>query len=163
MLEREIRLYAWVMDYLRKLCNGIDESEMDVQPAPGLNTPRWILGHLAVAGDFAAKWSGAPAHCPKEWYPAFGPGSKPEAPPSPPPTKQELLAVIEKIHAAVTAAVKVATPEALAKPHTFQPVLEAFPTIADFLAHLMTTHPMLHLGQLSVWRRLRGKPAVLGF
>lgn len=163
MLERECRLYAWVLDYTKKLADGIDESEMDAQPAPGLNTPRWIFGHLAVSGDFAAKWLGAPTQCPKAWYKAFGPGTSPDAPVSPPPTKQELLAVIEKIYHAVTTAAKTASPEALAKPHTFAPVLEAFPTIADFLAHLMTTHPMLHLGQLSVWRRLRGKPAVLGF
>lgn len=163
MLERECLLYAWVLDYTKKLANGIDESEMDVLPAPGLNTPRWIFGHLAIAADFAAKWVGAPPKCPKAWYAAFGPGSKPDAVPSPAPTKEELLGVIEAQCLAVSAAAKAASPEALAKPHSFAPVIEAFPTIADFVAHLMTTHPMLHLGQLSAWRRLRGKPAVLGF
>jgi uncharacterized damage-inducible protein DinB len=163
MLERECRLYAWFMDYTRKLADGIDEAEMDIVPAEGMNTPRWILGHLAVAGDFGAKWLGAPTQCPKAWYPAFGPGSKPDAVPSPAPTKEELLATLERIYQAVTEAAKTASPEALAKPHTFAPVLEAFPTVADFVAHLMTTHPTLHLGQLSAWRRLRGKPAVLGF
>jgi hypothetical protein len=37
------------------------------------------------------------------------------------------------------------------------------PRMADFVAHLMTTHAASHLGQLSAWRRLRGLPAVLGF
>ena len=163
MLERECRLFAWVIDYMNKLADGIDESEMDVQPAPGLNTPRWVLAHLAVAWDFGARWLGAATHCPKAWYQAYGPGSKPDAVPSPAPTKQELLAVIQAQFASLLAAAAAATPEALAKPHTFAPVREAFPTIADFVAHLMTTHPMLHLGQLSAWRRLQGLPAVLGF
>jgi hypothetical protein len=163
MLERECLLYAWVMDYARKLADGIDEDRMDAQPAPGLNTPRWIFGHLAVAADFGLKWLDQPRLCPKAWYGAYGPGSKPDAAPSPLPTKKELFAVMEAQFASITSAVKSASPEALTQPHTFAPVLQAFPTVGDFLAHLMTTHPMLHLGQLSAWRRLQGLPAVLGF
>jgi hypothetical protein len=29
------------------------------------------------------------------------------------------------------------------------------------LLHLITTHPMLHLGQLSAWRRAMGLPGVI--
>jgi uncharacterized damage-inducible protein DinB len=35
------------------------------------------------------------------------------------------------------------------------------PTLGDILGHLMTTHPSLHLGQLSTWRRVIGLPPVL--
>jgi hypothetical protein len=163
MLERESLLFAWVLDYTRKLANGIDDAQMTVQPAPGMNTPVWILGHLAIASDFAGMFLGLPMACPKVWHKIFGPGSDPSKVPTPHPTKAELLAQIEANHARVTEALRTATPEALAKPHTFAPTRDIFPTIADMLAHLMTTHPTLHLGQLSAWRRLHGLPAVLGF
>ncbi len=163
MLERECLLNEFVLYYLQKLVDGIEDSELDLQPAPGLNTPRWILGHLAVAADFAAKWTKVPTRCPKLWYKAFGPGSNPKEVPSPAPTKEELVAVIIEQCRSVANALKSASPEALNQPHDFAPVMKAFPSIADFVAHLLTTHPMLHLGQLSVWRRLHGKPAVLGF
>jgi len=42
-------------------------------------------------------------------------------------------------------------------------VKAALPTVGDLLLHVMTAHPMLHLGQLSAWRRLMGLGSVLGF
>jgi len=163
MLDRECLLHAWVIDYAKKLAVGIDEDRMAFQPAPGLNTPLWIYGHLAMASDFAGVLLGAERGCPKAWHLAFRPGTDPAAVPQPHPTKQELIAALEANHARVVAALKTVTPEQLAKPNTYEFTKAAFPTVADMVANLLTTHPMLHLGQLSVWRRLNGLPAVLGF
>ncbi len=163
MLERERLLSRWVLDYARKLADGIDDAAMTAQPAPGLNTPLWIYGHLAMASDYAGVLLGLERGCPKAWHKAFGPGSDPAAVPPPHPTKQELLAALDANHARVAAALKAATPEQLARPNTFEFTKQALPTTGDMIAHLLTTHPMLHLGQLSAWRRLRGLRAVLGF
>lgn len=163
MFERECRLHAFVLDYTKKLAQGIDESQMTLQPAPGMNTPLWILGHLAIASDFAATSLGLPMNCPRAWHKAFGPGSDPNAVRPPHPTKAELLQIIEANHARIAEALQSVTPEQLAQPNTFEPTTRAFPTVGDLLAHLMTTHPTMHLGQLSAWRRLQGLPAVLGF
>ena len=59
-------------------------------------------------------------------------------------------------------AVKGVTAAQLAAPSPFAPMLELLPTAGDLLAHVLTTHATMHLGQLSAWRRLKGLPAVLG-
>jgi hypothetical protein len=162
MFERECRLYAFVLDYARKLVADIDESDLSVQPAPGMNTPRWILGHLCMAADSAAQLLGQPAACLPAWVKGFGPGSDPANPPTPTPSKAELLAFLESAHARVSAAVATVKEERLAERHNFAPLQQVLPHVGDLLLVLMTTHPMMHLGQLSAWRRLRGLPAVLG-
>lgn len=162
MFQRECLLYAWVLDYTRKLVADLDETEMAVQPAPGLNTPLWVLGHLAICTDYAASLLGLPMVCPKEWHQMFGPGSDPAQVPTPHPSKKQLVDALEAGHAWVSEAAHHARAEPLSESHTLEPLRKALPTRADLLAHLMTTHPCLHLGQLSAWRRLRGKKAVLG-
>jgi hypothetical protein len=54
-----------------------------------------------------------------------------------------------------------ANPEAMWQPQSLI-FPQHFPTVADMIAHLMTTHPCVHLGQLSAWRRYYGLPSVLG-
>lgn len=162
MMERECVLQAFVLDYAKKLLADIPEGDMGIQPAPGLNTPLWIAGHLAMAADFGSKLLGAPTSCPTAWYKTFGPGSDPVKI-ADPPSKAEALRVLEASMTGLSAAAKSASAEKLAGPHGFGPMEKATPTLGDFVAHLMTTHACSHLGQLSAWRRLRGLPAVLGF
>ena len=153
MLERECLLHTFVLDYARKLSEGIADATMNVQPAAGMNTPLWIYGHLAVCTDYALMFLGQPMHCPKRWHKAFGPGSDPAGVQAPFPAKQELLAAMEANFPRIVETLKAATAEQLAQPHSFEPTKKTFPTTADMIAHLLTTHPTLHLGQLSAWRR----------
>ncbi|MBY0232568.1 MAG: DinB family protein [Gemmataceae bacterium] len=162
-MDTPIHLGAFVVDYLKKLADGIPDDLLDDQAAPGMHSPRWLLGHLAMAQAYGVVLLGGKPASPKEWMKAFGPGSEPTSKPDPAPSKEEILAVIEKDHAALVALIRSATPEKLAGPHGFGPMEKHAPTMADFIAHLMTTHAASHLGQLSAWRRLRGLPAVLGF
>ncbi|MFO0926043.1 MAG: DinB family protein [Gemmataceae bacterium] len=91
MFQRECLLYAWVLDYTRKLVADLDDAEMALQPAAGLNTPLWLLGHLAICTDYAAALLGLPMVCPKEWHQMFGPGSDPARVPTPHPNKKQLV------------------------------------------------------------------------
>src|SRR5262245_13104749 len=103
MLERECLRHAWVLDYARTLAHRIDDGQMTALPAPGLNAPLWIFGHLAMASDYAGVLLGLERSCAKAWYKAFGPGSDPAAVPEPHPTKQELLAALDANFARVSA------------------------------------------------------------
>jgi hypothetical protein len=150
------------MEYTRRLADGIPEEQMLDQPAPGMNTPAWILGHLAIAYDFALVQAGKAYTLPRDWLKTYGPGSSPalsEARHS----KAELLSTLERLHADVLQAVKETTDEHLAQPHDFEPMKKVMAARGDLLLHLLTTHPVSHLGQLSAWRRFKGLPAVLGF
>ena len=101
---------------------------------------------------------------PAAWGENFGPGTTPleYADGFEPPTKAELLAAIREGHARVEAALDDADLDALAldDPNPIEFLREPFPTKRDFLAHLLTTHDAIHLGQLSAWRRAAGLPAV---
>jgi hypothetical protein len=161
MFERERNLYAVVLDFAKKAMADVDESTVHHQPHPGMNTPAWVIGHLCVVADSAAKMLGLPRTCPKEWHQSFGIKSDP-AKPTVRPTKAELLACLEAQHARVSEAASRVTEEQLAAPHPYEIVKAMFPTVGELLLHMMTTHPMLHLGQLSAWRRIMGLGSVLG-
>jgi hypothetical protein len=157
VFEQELKLYGFVLDYIRRSAADISDAQLTEQPAPTMNPPLWILGHLAVATDYALVNLGQRPQCPKDWHRAFGMGSRPLAEMTQRPTKAELLAAIERGHAAVTAAVPQATAEMLEKPHPVEPLRSSpIQSVRDLISHLLTTHPMFHVGQLSYWRRHAG-------
>jgi len=157
MFETEAKLYAFALGYARMQASDIDDAKMNHQPFPGANTPLWILGHLAVCTDYGASVFGQPFKCPNDWHKSFGMKSLPAAVAAPFPKKDELLQALATGHERLTQLAIKADPAALAAPHTVE-VLKNTPikTVGDALAHLMTTHEMMHLGQLSAWRRAMG-------
>jgi hypothetical protein len=163
MLQYEIKLYAFILDYVRKLTDDIAEADMAHQPLPGINPPVWILGHLAICTDYAAMLLGQSKDCPEEWHRRFGPGSTPPRSDEPRPSKDKLMLAIQRGHERVSHAAEKITPERLAERHAIDLAFlrESFNTVGEIVAHLMTTHPAFHLGQLSTWRRANGLPSVL--
>lgn len=162
MLERELTLYKFNLNYLKLLAADLDESAMRTAPFEGANPPVWILGHLAVATDYAARILGLERACPKQWHVQFGPGSKPAALVPPLPTKEELVAAIEKGHHRVAEAAPGASAEVLSQPHAIELLKPTvLKTNGDVLAHLMCTHASFHISQLSACRRKSGKGPVV--
>ena len=163
MFEYEIKLYAFVLDYCHKLAEGIEENDMAHQPLAGINPPVWVLGHLAICTDYAAMLLGLSKDCPEEWHRRFGPGSTPPRSDEPRPKKDKLLYAIDRGHERVSHAAERATPERMRETHAVDLAFlrESLTTVGELVAHLMTTHPAFHLGQLSTWRRANGLPSVL--
>jgi hypothetical protein len=163
MFDRERKLYDFMLGYCKLLTRDIDDARMADSPAPGVNHPAWILTHLALATDYAARLLGEQPKCPEAWHKKCGPGSKLSPNRGDYASKQELLAALEAGHARVNAAAARVTEEALNRPHSVEiPILkQLLPTVGELLAHLMTTHAGIHLGQLSLWRRTMGLPSVL--
>ena len=54
-----------------RLLSGLDDRHLALEPAPGLKTAGWLLGHMIVTGDFARRLCGLPPVAPKEWRPLF--------------------------------------------------------------------------------------------
>jgi hypothetical protein len=161
MFERERTLYAFVLQYCQMLTADIDDAKIADLPAAGANHPAWILGHLAICTDYAAKLVGLPRVCPAEWHKQFGPGSTAIPDRAAYPSKDDLLKALANGHERVAAGVANADPNAMRQPQSLV-LQQHFPTVADMIGHLMTTHPCAHLGQLSAWRRYYGLPSVLG-
>jgi hypothetical protein len=164
MFERERKLYGIMLGLCKLQTDDVDDAKLAVQPAPGVNHPAWILTHLAICTDYAARLLGQPTRCPKEWHQRCGPGSSITSDRSYYASKRELLAALEAGQQCVSEAVAKATDDVLLKPHGVEMafVRNNFPTVGDLTSHLMTTHTGFHLGQLATWRRMMGLPGVLG-
>lgn len=160
MFERELRLYEFLGGYARLLTADLTDDQLTDQPSPGVNPPLWILGHLSVVADGGLKLLGASRLRPLTWHRDFGRGSVPGRHQIAVPTKGELLDAYGESHAALSRAVAAAPTEFADRPNQTG-ILPQLDTLGDLLAHILTTHEALHLGQLSAWRRQSGLPGVL--
>jgi hypothetical protein len=158
MLDSELKINQFLVQYARMLVGDIADDRMAEQPLPGVNHPAWILGHLAFSAERARGLLGAARELPAVWTPLFGPGSKPSATRSDYPARDELLRAVEDGFERLRRQAAAATPEQLAQPSTSPSTKEALPTIQDGVAFLLTGHLGVHLGQLSTWRRMTGLP-----
>lgn len=158
MLETEIRLLRQLSDYAGGLIADIPAEKFAHQPVPGMNTPAWILGHLAYALDRHATFVGATQQL-AGWQETFGKGSTLAEDAAAYPAKEEIVAAWNDAVDRMIAAVEGADDAKLAEPNP-GPLPDALPTVADFLAFSMTSHTATHLGQLSAWRRADGHAAL---
>jgi len=135
---------------------GLDDSHRAVEPQPGTKTSGWLIGHLAVTGDFARRLCGRPRICPKEWLALFNPGTQPSTDPSTYPEMAVLCETFRLVYEDLSRAASEADPAALSAENPYAPARDGFPTAGDFVAYLMTGHLAYHLGQLSAWRAAAG-------
>lgn len=163
MLELEIRLFQLSLGYARKLVWDIEPTQFALQNAPGMNHPDWIIGHLATVADMGARLLGEEVQLPEDWPGRFGPGSKVSPHLVDYPSKDELLDAFETTSARLADLVANASEKRLQLDQPTPFFRDQLPTIGDLIAHILTTHIMLHLGQLSAWRRLNGLGSVLNF
>ena len=160
MFKPERQVFTALMNYARLQCKPIEPDQFSYQPVPGINTPTWIIGHLAVCNDYTLGLLGLPNMCSDAWHSRFGPGSQPDQVGLDAPTKDELMVALELGFDAVMGAIYLATPELLVEPQPIDSLRENFKTKGDLLCTLMTSHVGIHLGQLSVWRKLAHYPSV---
>jgi len=162
VFERELTLYKFNLNYLRLLAADLDDANLGKPAFPGGNPPVWILGHLAVATDYAGKLLGLRPQCPREWHVQFAPGTKSADVAAPYPSKGDLLGAIEAGHRRVSEAVPTASSEAMSQAHAVELLKPTvLKTVGDVLAHLMTTHESFHISQLSACRRSCGKGTIV--
>ena len=155
MFEREININQVLLQYGRMLTEDVPGERFAEQPLPGVNHPAWILGHLALTGDSAVRLLGGKKSLDESWKALFGAGSQPSSSRGDYPSKEVLLQVLQERYEQVCRLAGDARAEDLARPNP-TPLRQGLPTIGDAVAFLLTGHPGLHLGQLSIWRRMVG-------
>jgi hypothetical protein len=160
MFDQERTLNNLMRHFAKSLVKDIDDADMAREPFPAANHAAWVLGHIIVSTDGVVKLLGGEATTPEEWNALFGRGSTMSYDRAAYPSKDELLAALEKTFDAACAAAAIATPEQCARPHHVEMLRRGLPTTGDLIAMLLTTHVAQHLGQLSAWRRALGKPAM---
>jgi uncharacterized damage-inducible protein DinB len=162
MFEREIRLNGLMYGLLQKLSNEFDDAAFQRPLTEGGNSPAYILGHLAIVNDYALRNLGQQRIASAEWHKRFRPGASPKDDTSPLPTKAELLEVLEKGRRLICEACMSVDPEKMNQPQTSDFFKDSpVKTVGDVVGHLLTTHLAFHLGQISAWRRMQGKPPII--
>jgi hypothetical protein len=158
-------------NYAEGLTKGITSDKAARKPVGpsgpiDTNTPVFVYGHLAL---YPARllnvvgMDGASIACPASWDALFkaGVACHDDASGSIYPSWDE---VREKFFSATDRALT-----ELAKLHDAQLLArtpeerwrESFPTIGSAVSFLLLAHPMMHLGQVSAWRRFQGLPSAL--
>ncbi len=132
------------------------------------NHPAFVFGHLATypAGWLQAAGLPVPAECnvPANWKDLFGAGAecRDDAEGTIYPPMAEIVAAFNRTHEAALAAFPALTDAQLAGPNPREGRLrEMFPTLGGLLMFYVTTHAMLHIGQVSAWRRCFGLGSVM--
>ena len=136
----------------------LDDSHRALEPTPGMKTAGWLVGHLAVSGDFARLLCGRASLCPPTWPPIFNPGSVPSTDPDTYPSMTTLREAFGVVYADLLIAAAEADPSVLSADNPFPPARTNYPTAGDFAAYLLGSHLGYHLGQLVAWRSAAGLP-----
>jgi hypothetical protein len=155
-MEQIVRQCRYLTTLTAPAVAGLDDTHRSLEPHPGTKTAGWLVGHLAVTGDFGRRLVGSTTVCPKEWRPLFNPGSQPSRSAGDYPPMRELTEALIAVYSGLCDEVPRADRTRLSGENPFEPARHALPTSGDFVAYLMTGHLGHHLGQLLVWRAAAG-------
>lgn len=158
MFETEITQNRFLLGYAGLLAADIPAERFTEQPLPDVNHPAWIFGHLCLTGEAGVGFLGGEKTIGMTWTKRFAPGSAVTSALSDYPAKAELVAKFESTYARLQAQAAAASAEQLAAPNPHPRLKERLPTVRDAVAFLLTGHLAMHLGQLSMWRRMIGLP-----
>lgn len=156
-----------MMGLSEALLKGVDAERFARFTAPGgqpvnANHPAFIYGHLALYPAYvltAAGEDAAAAATPASFGDLFSKGvdcvDDPEG--TIYPAMDEVVGVFNTTHRAVIERVKSWPDSKMAEKHTIEgPMSEAFPTVGHVAGFMLLAHTMMHLGQMSTWRRCEG-------
>lgn len=145
-----------LLSQLDRVAADLDETHVALQPMAGVKTAGWLLGHLAVTGDFALRLCGHKPVCPPEWRALFNPGTQPSEDAAVYPSVAALRDSAHAVYAKLCAAVPDADPDLLAVENPYVPARGSFPRARDFVGYMISGHLGYHLGQLVAWRAAAG-------
>ena len=155
-MNASIAQCRYLLSLAEPILTGLNDSHRALEPQPGAKTAGWLIGHLAVSGDFARRLYGRAPLCPTAWGPMFNPGSRPSADPGAYPSMTTLCDTFRLVYTDLCNASGEADSSALAAANPYAPARADFPTAGDFAAYLLSSHLAYHLGQLVAWRAAAG-------
>ena len=126
------------------------------------NHPAFIYGHLSTYPNELMTMLGkdtSKVTCPDGYAELFGAGVECKDDPDGTvyPPMEEIMSHFSKAHKAILAVAAELTDEELARDNPAEGRFrEMCPTMGDVLIFMLDSHIMLHLGQMSAWRRCEG-------
>lgn len=159
--------YLMVLNHARnqnlKLIADLSDDQICFQPAPKMNHPAWVMGHL-IATDYSflnlISGKPVPAWIDDAYKAIYGNKSEPVGDKSKYKPKSWYIEEAAKVRDQIVARLKEMKPEDFMKEHPDPARRERFPTVGHMVMFYGTWHETYHSGQLSAWRRVQGLPAV---
>lgn len=124
------------------------------------NTPAFVFGHLSIYPDRMLEMIGrADLAKPNSKYEElFSAGRECRSDPDGTiyPPMEAIVTRFNERHQALLSALPETPDEVFARPNPLDRMRERFPTIGAVAVFLLASHVMMHLGQVSAWRRCMG-------
>ena len=149
--------------YAGDLVQDVSEDQFTHMPHPTMNHPAFCLGHLSIYPNRIFELLGHPEGIVEKdgFAELFKAGVECVPQDGRYPGKDEILGHYVERHEAAIPVIAAARDEQLLAPNPAEGRFrEMFPTIGSVTNFLMNTHQLLHLGQISAWRRATGLPSV---
>lgn len=161
MFEREITLNRFMLDYYDRLVEDISDEEFTRAMPGGGHSPQWIIGHLITVADSAGLFLGLPRILGRDMRKAFGPGQSEKVVQGEEFSRSAMTASVRPTYDRFCDAAREADETEMQKPHNTGILAGSLiETRGEIVAHVLTTHLGLHLGQLSAWRRIQGRTPI---
>jgi hypothetical protein len=133
---------------------------MTEQPAGVANHPAWTIGHLVYSCQQIGGEIGLEPWLAHDWGRRFGTGSVPVADPDTYPDKEALLVALADARERLAVRLNAMGGDDLRQPLPDVRYRDRLPTVGHAALHILVSHTALHVGQITVWRRVMGLPAV---
>lgn len=159
------------LGYAKKLAEGIKPADAARFPRFGdtvvvTNHPTFVFGHLALYPARMLGFCGldpTPIVPPAAWPDLFKAGVECKDDPAGTvyPAFAEVFNAYVRNYEHAFKALDGLNDAAIMQPHPDEKIRETFPTLGIAMVFLLNNHVMMHLGQVSAWRRCFGLPAAM--
>ena len=156
MIAAILNSYTLSLTYLRELVAEVPDDMFTAQLAGAVNHPAWVMGHLIYSAQAIGGEIGLTQWLPSEWAAQFATGSIPVSDRTMYPSKDSLLGWLTDAEQRIRNRIITIGDDGMLEPLPDVRHRESFPTIGHAVLHILTTHAALHIGQLTVWRRVLG-------
>ena len=159
MKETIVNLYRFQLNYLKRLIDNIPEERLYLSNASGVNSPGWILGHIAVEAEDVLLYLDEPfLKLPEKWFVWFRNGSKGVADVAGEelPSKSELMEAIDRRYSVLEGEYLNLSDHSRVGAHPSEFMKNILPDLDSWFAHHLVTHIAVHTGNISVWKKVMG-------
>lgn len=147
------------LGYAERLLADIPADRFAHMPLPKLNHPAFNIGHLSLYPNRLFTMLGRPdLEVDKAGYAAlFAAGTECVEQDGRYPSKDELVSHYFERYRAMLAHLPETSDETMSRANPMEGRMrELFPTIGEAMCFMLHNHQMMHLGQISAWRRVMG-------
>ena len=152
------------LGYAEKLVADIPADKFGHMPHPTMNHPAFCMGHLSLYPNRLFTLIGQPNKISekKGWPELFQSGVACVEDDGRYPKKDEIVAFYVERYNAIIKTLETTSEEMYARENPMEGRMkEVFPFIGLAINFMLNNHAMMHLGQVSAWRRAMGLPGVM--